>query len=267
MAATAFELAAVRRYDDSENPSAEREWMVVGSANYSEAYSAVDAAAPATITLPSGKVVAIDSFTVQELRDEEGAMKFVLRYVAQPRPAANEEEYEFDMSAPTERVFYSLATTAVAPAGKTAPNFGGAIGVQNGVPQGIEPYQPLATFRITKHWPTSIVNQAFQVATLSYVGTCNDVNFRGMAAGSLRVMGVRGRRNGDKFPVSYEFGWRPNIIEASINGMTVSADGWQIIDPYYETLADTTAKKLVQRARAVYVHRIHRRDTWAFLGL
>lgn len=266
--AEAFELAANRRYDDGENPSAEREWMVVGATGYANAYATLDAAIPGSITLPSGAIVYADGFEALEVQDEEAAMRFRVRYSSQPKPAANETEFEFDVSAPTQTVFQGLAVTAFAPSGKTAPNFGGAIGVQDGIPRGAQPLSAFSTFSITKHWPVASVNQAYQLTIESLIGSVCNATFNGRAAGTVRLLGVRGRQSGNKFPISYEFGFRPNVSSFAVDAITVtSANGWDIIDPYYEPQVDTTNKKLVRRARAVYVHRIHPLVSWAGLSL
>lgn len=266
--ATAFEIAAARRYTDGDTATAEREWLVVDAASYTDAFNTLDAVIPGTVTLPTGRVVAISSFEALEQQDAEAAIRFRVSYSSQPRPEINETEFEFDVSAPTSRVYQGLAVTAFAPSGKTAPNFGGAIGVADGIPQGAEPLDPFSTFAITKHWAVSAVTQSYQLTIESLIGAVSNATFNGRAAGTVRFLGCRGRRQDDKFPISYQFGFRPNVASFAIDGITVtSANGWDIIDPYYEALADTSAKKLVRRARAVYVHRIHPLASFGGLGL
>lgn len=268
MTAIAWELATERVYVDEESPSAESKWAVTGATSYPEAYATLGAVLPTTFTFPSSRIAYLDGVTAEEQRDDEFFI-FRVRYSAQPRPTFEETEYEFEISVQTERIFQSLATVAFAPAGKVAPNFGGAIGLRGGVVEGAEPLTAFSTFSITKYWPIAFVNQAYQITVEALAGSvCADPSFNGRPPGTIRFLGARGRRSGDKFPISYQFGFRPNVAGFAVDAITVTdANGWDIVDPYYEFQPDLDAKKIVQRARAVYVHRIHPLVSFSALGL
>jgi hypothetical protein len=268
MAALAYELAASRVYNDSETQfGVESSWQVVGATSYADAATALAALLPATQAMPGGRTAYLSSVAARELRDNE-YFTFDVSYASQPPSAANETEYEFDVSARTERTFQSLATTAYNPAGKTTPNFGSAMGVASGFPQGVEPLNSFSTFAITKHWPLASVTEAYQVTMEGLVGSVNNSTFASRAAGTVRFLGARGRRQGDKFPIQYSFGFRPNVSAFVVDAITVtSANGWDIIDPFYEWFEDTSAKKPTSRARCVYVHQIHPLVSFAGLGL
>lgn len=268
MAAEAFELAARRRRTDKgADLSVETVWQVIGATGYDDAAVALSAVLPASITFPGSRTAFLTGVESVELLDDE-YWEFRATYASQPRPDVDETEFEFDVSAQTERVYQSLATTGYAPAGKSVPNFGGAIGLANGVPQGAEPLTAFSTFNITKHWALASVSQSYQLTLEALIGSVSNATFYGRAAGTVRFLGARGRRSGDRFPISYSFGFRPNVSAFAVDAVTVtSANGWDIIDPYYEAQADATAKKLVRRARAVYVHRIHPLVSFSGLGL
>lgn len=268
MAAFAYELAAARLVDDSETQyGINTAWQVVGATSYSDAATALAAVLPTSFTMPDGRIAYLAGVQAKELRDDE-FFAFDVSYASQPMPAVDEEEYEFDVSAQTERIFQSIATTAFNPSGKSTPNFGGAIGLAGGQPQGAEPLSPFSTFAITKHWALASVTEAYQVIIEGLVGSVCNATFNSRAAGTVRLLGVRGRRQGDKFPISYQFGFRPNVSAFVVDAITVtSANGWDIIDPFYEAYDDATAEKLTRRARCVYVHQIHPLASWAGLGL
>ena len=265
--AAAYEISASRIINDEESPSVETLWQVIGSTDYADARAALDAVLPTTFTFPSSRVAYIDSVSATEL-DTDTFWQFRVSYVAQPKPEANQQEYEFEVSAPTERVFQSLATTAFNPSGKTTPSFGSAIGLSDGIPQGAEPLSAASTFSVTKYWPVAAVDQAYQLAIEALVGHVCSATFNGRAAGTVRLLGVRGRQSGDKFPITYQFGVRANRSSLTVDGITVtSAKGWEILDTFYEWQVDATAKKRVKRPRCVYVHRIHQESSFAALGL
>lgn len=260
MAAEAYEIAASRQINDSETPSAETTWHVIGATSYANARAALDLVVPTTFTFPSTAVAYLDRIDAKELQDEETHWEFTLSYNSQPEPEADEEEFEFDIPAANDRIYRAFSTSSYAPASKSAPDFGGAIGVQfgGGQPQGVSPYQPKSTFSITYYWPLSAVDTAFQAALEAAVGSINSATFNGRAAGTVRFLGARGRRSGNKFPISYEFGFRPANGAYTLNGISVAASyGWDVHDIYYAPEPDTTAKQPVWKPRAVYVHRIH----------
>lgn len=266
--ALAYELAASRVYNDSETQyGVETVWQVVGATDYDDAATDLAAVLPTTFTMPDGRIAYRSGVVAKELRDDE-FFAFDVSYTSQPMPVEDELEYEFDVSAQTERIFQSISTTAFNPSGKSTPNFGGAIGLTNGQPEGAEPLSPFSTFMVTKHWALAAVDQTYQLAIEGLVGSVCSGTFDGRAAGTVRLLGVRGRRQGDKFPISYSFGFRPNVSSFTVDAITVtSANGWDIIDPYYEFYEDATAKKVTRRARCVYVHRIHPLVSWSALAL
>ena len=265
--AEAYELAVRRLINDEESPSAETVWQVSGATSYADARAALDAVLPTTFTFPSTAVAYLNGLAARELLDDE-FWEFTVSYVSQPKPAEDDTEYEFEVSASTERIFQSLATTAYNPSGKTTPNFGAAIGLSEGVPQGVEPLSAQSTFSVTKHWGIGAIDETYQIAIEALVGHVCNATFASRAAGSVRLLGVRGRRSGDKFPITYQFGVRQNESSLTVDGITVTTrKGWEILDTYYEWQVDATAKKRVKRPRCVYVHRIHPESSFSGLGI
>lgn len=263
-----YELAVSRVYNDSETQyGVDTVWQVVGATDYADAATDLAAVLPTTFTMPDGRTAYLSAVVAKELRDDE-FFAFDISYSSQPTPAKDEEEFSFEASAQTERIFQSISTTSFNPATKSTPNFGNAIGLVNGQVEGAEPLTPFSTFSITKHWALAAVNQAYQLTIEGLVGSVCNAMFEGRAAGTVRLLGVNGRRSGDKFPISYQFGFRPNVASFVVDTITVTAaNGWDIIDTYYEYYEDTTTKKVTRRARCVYVHRIHPLVSWAGLGL
>lgn len=264
----AYELAARRQFSDSgTSVSLETTWQVVNATSYADAASTLAAVLPTTFTYPGSRTAFLSQVRAAEKNDNT-FYEFTVTYESQPAPAVNETEFEFDVSAQTERIFQSIATTAYNPTGKPAPNFGGAIGVADGMPQGAEPLSAFSSFSVTKHWSLAAVDQTLQLAIEALVGAVNNATFNGRVAGTVRFLGARGRRAGDRFPVSYQFGFRPNVSAFTVDAITVTtANGWDIIDPFYEWVEDATAKKAARRPRAVYVHRIHPLAAFTGLGL
>lgn len=265
----AYELAGKREINDEQNPSANTVWQVTGATSYANARALLDAAPlPTSFGFPSGRVAYLDSVQALELRDDE-FFQFAVGYKAEPRPDFNETEYEFEISAPNEILYQAISTRKLSVPGKTAPEHGGALGVQaDGSVQGIPQLTAVSTFSLTKHWPIASVTLSYQAALENLVGSVSSGLFLGRAAGTVKLLGARGRRSGDKFPISYQFGFRPNQPPYQYDRVTVTGvKGWDVVDVLYAWEADTTAKRPVQRVRAVYVHKTAPEVSFAGLGI
>lgn len=264
--AEAWELPESRRISDEESPSAETRWVVRGAADEVDALNTLKSVVPTSFSFPDSRVAYLAGIELEEAPPEFHLA--ACKYEPYQPPSFDDVEYEFQVSARTERIYQSLQTTPYAPAGKQAPNLGGAIGFDGETVQGVDPLTAYSTFQLTKHWKVADIDQAYQLTLEGLVGAVNNAIFYGRAAGTVKFLGASGRINGDKFPIAYQFGFRPNISNLTIDQITVtSANGWDVIDVLYEFQADTTAKKRVQRPRAVYVHRIDPLASFSGLGL
>lgn len=263
-----YELAGRRQINDEESPSAETIWHVTGATSYGNAYGLLAVSLPTTFTFPSGRVAELDGVFAEELRDDE-FFEFRCRYSAQPKPDFDQTEFSFEVAAHDEPVFQSLATVRYSPPGRFAPNYGGAIGVSGGgTPTGVSPLHAYSTFSITKHWAVASVTESYQNVIESLMGSISSTTFYGRAAGTVRFLGARGRQSGDKFPIEYSFGFRPNLSGLVFDSITgVSANGWDIVEPIYQRQIDTVAKRPVWRPIGVYVHRIHALSTFGGLNV
>jgi hypothetical protein len=259
---TAYELATRRVFNDSENPDAQTVWQVDNASNYQNARAQLDAALPTAFQFPSGRVAYLDQIAATELRDNE-FFEFAIVYRSQPLPTFGELEYEFDVSADDETVFQSLATASYIPVGeRPAPNFDQGIGVPTIT--GAVPLKPVSVFRVTKHWAAIEITTAVQYAIEQAIGKTNTDTFFDRPPGTVRFLGARGRRSGDKFPISYEFGFRPNRTSVTFGNLTLgTVNGFNLIDPLYIETSDPSARRLTRKLRAVYVHRIHRETSLA----
>ena len=269
MPADAYEIAASREINDSESPSAQTTWQVYGATGYINARAALDAVLPTVFTFPSGRIAYLDSIEADELKDDT-FYQFTIGYQSQPDPGFNQIDYEFNVAVADETFYQSISTAAYSPTGKAAPSYGGAVGVQFGhrQPSGMNALQPYSSFSITKHWPVPSVTLPYQGIIESLVGAINNATFFGRAPGTVRFLGARGNQSGDKFPISYEFGFRPARGSYSAGTIAVPPTyGWDLHDVLYAPEPDATAKQPVWKPRAVYVHRVHLATSFGALAI
>ena len=103
-------------------------------------------------------------------------------------------------------------------------------------------------------------------------GNCfftNETAFRGKPPGCILLTGVRsGRMNlgASSVSITFSFSYSPLRENFKVGGMIiVKKDGWDYLDIYYETEADTN--ELIKRPKWIYVCRIFNRMDFRDLGL
>ena len=92
----------------------------------------------------------------------------------------------------------------------TAPDFGGAIGVDNdGNVNGVDITMPVMHFSETHFFKASCVTTTFKKRLAGLTGTINKSAFRGFQAGEVLFLGAAGTRRGtdseDEWEITYRF--------------------------------------------------------------
>lgn len=195
-----------------------------------------------------------------------GNWKGYARYVQ----LANENEYTFDTGGGSQRVTQSLATiNAYAPAGFTAPDFAGAIGVSDDRVEGVEIPSPQFNFTETHLFADALVDAAYKLDLFNLTGRMNDDTFKGLAAGECLFLGASGSKRGiDQWSITFRFSCSPNVTGLTIGDITdIDKLGWDYLWVRYADFADNTAHALVKRPVAVYVERVIQPGDFSLLGI
>lgn len=267
------ERFASRKITDSENPSAETVWLVSSTADDPiadevAAYAALIAhPVPSTYTFPSGKVAELTNIAIADI--DQKSWDFTVSYSVFVPKQEDDIEFEFEAGSQSVTLTHANSTTVYTGGGRTAPDFKGGINVSSdGKIQGIAVDRPRFSFTLTKYWAASAIDAAYLVTARSLAGTVNNATFWGFAAGTIRFMGHRGRKVGDKFPVAYMFEFSPNETGITVGDITgISRTGWQYLDIYRMTVADSSAKKNIQVPHSVFIHTVYPPADFSILGL
>jgi hypothetical protein len=245
--------------------SAELTYLVRGTTVDSEAKSAVRAIAP---TLYDAK--RRDDVEVEEIGN--ALWLATARYV-EPESAAPETGdavTSFDTSGGTQHITQSRQTVHRYPS--EAPNYQGAIGVTESGVEGVDITVPVYQFSETHYLAASTVNTAYRGTLFTLTGRTNNAAFKGLAEGECLFLGASGSRRGtssdDDWEISFRFAGSPNVTGLTIGSITgVNKKGWEYLWVRYETIEDTTAKRLVQRPAAVYVEKVYESGNFGSLGI
>lgn len=264
----ACEKFASRIINDSESPTAETVWHLFDYADEVAAYAGLIAAPlPSTYTFPSGRVATLSNIAIKDISDSQ--WEATVSYSVYVPKVLEQVDYEFEAGSQSVTLTHALATTAYTGGGRTAPNFQKGINVSpDGKIQGVSVERPQFTFQLTKYWAPELVDAAYQLVIAGLVGKVNNATFYGLPAGSVKLLGVRGRLAGNKFPVSYRFEYSPNESGLTVGDITgIARTGWQYLDIYRMVISDDTAKKKIEVPHSVYVHTVYEPGNFGLLNL
>ena len=249
-----YEKALARRWEDSERPSIQRVYIVVGTDNDAEVLDAIAENTPSKVSgLPRMSISISQTGTdtweaVVTYRDPEQQRK-----TQQPDDPVR---ISFSTLGATQHINYSLATVGRwVKAGETAPQFYNAIAVDENGPQGIDITVPSLHFQVTKTYPGG---QAPSPATLSaYTGCVNADTWYGFAPGTVLFLGAEGGTRADgNVEITYHFAAQPNVSNITIGGISgITKRGWDYLWVWYRRKVEngvTTFQPVCVQTERVY---------------
>jgi len=195
-----------------------------------------------------------------------------VRYVApeQKEPEVGESSFSFDTGGGTQHITQSISTVNhYAAPGKTAPDFGGAIGVTHDNVEGVDITVPVYAFSETHYLADSFVTLAYRGTLFNLTGKVNNASFKGLAAGECLFLGASGSKRGaDDWEITYRFAGSPNRSGLTVGPITgISKKGWEYMWVRYADTEDAAAKAIVKKPVAVYIERVYDEGNFASLGI
>ena len=196
-----------------------------------------------------------------------------VRYVSPERKepeVGDPPQFSFDTSGGSQHVTQSIATVQkYAPAGKTAPDFKGAIGVTHDNVDGVDITVPVYSFSETHYLPSDQVTMEYRTTLFGLTGKVNSAAFKGMAAGECLFLGASGSKRGaDDWEITFRFAASPNRTGITVGDITgISKKGWEYMWVRYADSEDTAAKAIVKKPVAVYVEKVYEEGDFSTLGI
>lgn len=181
-----------------------------------------------------------------------------------------EPQFTFDTGGGTQHVTQSLASVGrYAAPGWVAPNFQGAIGVNDGQVAGTDITIPVYNFSETHFADNDIVTQAYKIKLFTLTGRVNNASFKGFAKGELLFLGASGSRRGrEDWEISYRFAASPNAANLSLGAITgISKEGWHYLWVRFTDDEDPTSNTLIKRPVAAYVEQVYPYGNFSEIGI
>jgi hypothetical protein len=256
--ATIAERFDSRPSTSGDTPGIDLIFVVRGSDDEAEVRGLVETSAPATYE-------DLDLVSVSTEPQGGGLWYATARYAL----LDNSGDYEFDTSGGTQRLATSLATLQrVALPGFEAPNYQGAINVNEDRVEGVDITVPVFNFSETKYIATANVTQAFKYNIFQLTGRVNNAAFKGFAKGEVLFLGASGTRRGrERWALTYKFAASPNVVGQPLGsgGLTVSKEGWEHLWVRFEE--NIHSNRLIKIPVAYYVERVYPYGNLSSLGI
>lgn len=178
----------------------------------------------------------------------------------------NEESFSFDTGSNTETVITPLSSRVYGNNEIPTPKF---INVdEEGNVRGIEVPAPAFEFTETHYLSNSYVSAAYKRGLANLRGAVNNARFRAWNPGEVMFMGASGSRSGSEdWQITFRFSVRLNENNKSVGGVSVDAEGWQVVEVKPKKKQAVSAGAIMPEIDAVFVHTVHPKRDFAALGI
>ena len=271
MSVTLTELVDSRETTSGDRPAVTLHYRLEGTSDDGTAKTLVENSTPETYDGLKRQSIRLEPVWV-DTTATTGAWDVTVEYVApeDAEPATGESSFSFDTGGGTQHITQSIQTVgSYAPAGKTPPNFKGAISVTERSVEGVDITIPVYHFSETHYLPDSQVTEAYRGILFALTGKVNDAAFKGCAAGECLFLGASGSKRGeDDWEITFRFAASPNRTNIQIGNITVaSKKGWEYLWVQYTQEVDPAIHQVVKKPVAVYIEQVYEYGDFSRLGI
>ncbi len=182
-----------------------------------------------------------------------------------------ESSFAFDTGGGTMHMNQSLKTVSKTP--NTAPDFNGAIEVDNeGNVNGVDVTMPVLNFTETHTLNGGRVSTSYKKAVAALTGTVNRSSFRGFSAGEVLFLGASGSKRSKKssapWEITFRFAVSANQSSVKVGDLTVSnKKGWDYLWVRYADKVADNKKNMIKKPIAAYVEQVYPEGDFGNLGI
>lgn len=268
MAITIFEKPDSRSSEVSrQGAAATLRFKVMGSSNEDDVRALVEATLPATYQ--GGKLMQyhVTAVWADGVLDN-GEWDVDASYAPQGAVV------NFSIGGATAHITQSKETVQRYSPGDDAPDFKGAIGVNNDSVEGVDIHVPKYEWSETHYRPAAEITPVYRAILFDVAEKpVNSDAFRGFEPGEVLFLGCEGSKRGsDQWELTYKFAASrnradPDFVDDIGDITNVEKEGWDYLWIRYEDRKDTASHSLVKVPKAVYVERVYDKSDFADLEI
>lgn len=269
MPLTLTEKLDSRKWNTGDNASVEMVYILTGTSDDITAKNLISSSTPTSYNGLVRQSINLEPEWV-DTTASDGRWLATVRYGVRQPAEVGESSFSFDTGGGTQHITQSISTVnRYAAPGKTAPDFGGAIGVTHDNVEGVDITVPVYAFSETHYLADSFVTPTYRGTLFSLTGKVNNGGFKGCAAGECLFLGASGSKRGtDDWEITYRFAASPNRTGITVGGIGgISKKGWEYMWVRYADSEDAAAKAIVKKPVAVYIERVYEEGNFGSLGI
>jgi len=246
-----------------DQPSVDLSYVIDGTDDDVAAHAALLSTAPALyggLILQTSHIERLAEYTW------DGSVRYGLTQT----PQTGQSQFSFDTGGGTQHVTQGITNVhRYAPAGQTAPDFRGGIGVTPDHVEGVDITVPVYNFSETHYFDDSTVTGGYKATLFSLTGSVNNSGFKGFASGEVLFLGASGSKRGQEpWEIAFKFAASPNATGLTVGDITgIDKKGWEYLWVRYSDQEDSAAKMLVKRPIAAYVEQVYPYGNFSGLGI
>jgi len=266
--ATLTEKIDSREWTTGDRPSVTLHYLLAGVADDLAAKALLASSTASSYDGLERESIQFEPVWVDTAADD-GLWDCRVRYVApeDKEPEVGESSFSFDTGGGTQHITQAITTVnKYAPPGKTAPDFGGAVGVTHDNVEGVDITVPVYNFSETHYIANENVNKG---AYFALTGKVNNASWKGFAAGECLFLGASGSKRGsDDWEITFRFAASPNKTGLTVGDIVnIDKKGWEYMWVRYADAEDATAKAIVKKPVAVYIEKVYDDGDFSTLGI
>jgi len=269
MPLTLTERLDSRKWTTGDNASVEMVYILTGTSDDITARNLISSSTPTSYNGLVRQSINLEPEWV-DTTASDGRWLATVRYGVRQPAEVGESSFSFDTGGGTQHITQSISTVnRYAAPGRTAPDFGGAIGVTHDNVEGVDITVPVYAFSETHYLPASFVTPSYRGTLFGLTGRVNNAPFKGCAAGECLFLGASGSKRGaDDWEITFRFAASPNRSGITVGPISnISKKGWEYMWVRYADSEDASAKMLVKKPVAVYIERVYEEGDFAALGI
>lgn len=243
----------------SDSPSHELLYVVQGTDDDGVVRSLVAATSPA---IYAG--LKRDSYSIKPIGN--GIWECAVQY----SQFESDSQFTFDTGGGTQHVAQSLQTVGAYPAaGEIAPNFHGAIGVNQDQVEGTDVTIPVYNFTETHYIDDVLVTGGYKSTLFFLTGRVNNAGFKGFSTGEVLFLGASGSKRGfDDWEITFRFAASPNAAGLTLGNISgINKEGWHYLWVRFADDEDSGSNTLIKKPVAAYVEQVYEYGNFAGLGI
>ena len=265
MAITIAERYLGRSLSRGTNRSAQVEYIIQGTADDAAAADAMNTYLTTNNLLVWDTNIPMTSFSLEQLSDQIWVATVQYGYTNNQDTSAS--QVSFDTGGGSQKITQSasgMSIAAYALPTKTAPDFKGAINVDDNSVNGVDIVVPQYNWNEQRYY--SSVSSGYQQTLYLLTGKVNNGSWHGYAQGEVLFLGAGGSRKGSgTWEMNFKFAASPNKTGIQIGNITgIAKKGWEYLWVRYEK--NTDANVLVQTPASVHVHQVYEYGDFSGLG-